>query len=249
VIIPFILLFCFFLSLESNVSTYKLSYERSQTNRVRVGVIGPELADIIPEAVDILPKRVLPPLEKGGKPVVLTNVPIVNDQTLFFYGIGAAKELDSAILNLERQLQDQIDTFLNLQGEVTKIERMLNETSDVGSQLRIRETTAKAKLLKATQDLEYERHRNEEEYTKTIELTDKLQIETSESMTKRRLEQEYKAAKLRNSENARKKLKASQLKEAVRSKAAETLSKIEHERSLEKQRASEKIKAETEKVR
>ena len=44
---------------------YKLSYERSNTNRVRIGMIGPELNDIIPEAVEIIPERILPPIQKG----------------------------------------------------------------------------------------------------------------------------------------------------------------------------------------
>ena len=62
------------------LSTYRLSYERANAERKRVGVPGEELAAIIPDAVDVVPKRTLPPLEKGGNPVVLENFPSVNEQ-------------------------------------------------------------------------------------------------------------------------------------------------------------------------
>lgn len=57
------------------VSTFRLSYERSDSNRTRVGVVGTELAAVISDAVDVIPKRILPPREKGGKPIVLENFP------------------------------------------------------------------------------------------------------------------------------------------------------------------------------
>ena len=55
--------------------------------------MGPEVAAVIPEAVEIVPKRTLPPKVKGGKPVVIENVPVVHEQTLFMYGVGATKEM------------------------------------------------------------------------------------------------------------------------------------------------------------
>ena len=61
--------------------------------RTRVGPVGPEVAAVIPEAVEIIPKRTLPAKEKGGKPVEIFNVPVVHDQTLFMYGVGATKEM------------------------------------------------------------------------------------------------------------------------------------------------------------
>lgn len=231
------------------LSTYKLSYERSsKANRIRVGVIGPELAALIPDAVDILPKRILPPLEKGGNSLTLTNIPIVNDQTLFFYGIGAVKELDKIISGLESQLDIQVQTFLSLQEEVTRVERMFEETSDGGSQLRMRELAAKAKLSKASLDLELERRISEEEYINLLQQTEMEQVQRSESITKNRLDQENKASKLRYDQNAKQKLEASRLIEAARSLSAEAISKIEHQRTLENQRAAQKIKEETEKV-
>ena len=57
------------------------------------------MAELIPEAVELVPKRVLPPMEKGGDPISLHNVPVVNENTLFMYGIGATKELIASIRN------------------------------------------------------------------------------------------------------------------------------------------------------
>ena len=70
------------------LSTFRLSYERSNSKRKRVGVIGPELAKVIPDAVEIS-KRTLPPRERGQPPTVLENFPSVNENTLFMYSVGA----------------------------------------------------------------------------------------------------------------------------------------------------------------
>ena len=71
------------------ISSYKLEYERSK-NRTRVGVVGPNVA-LVPEVVEFVPKRVMPPIEKGGKPVELFNVPIVNEQKLFMLNVSSNK--------------------------------------------------------------------------------------------------------------------------------------------------------------
>ena len=72
------------------LETYKLSYERN-SERVCVGAIGPSVPLVIPEAVEIVPKRTLPPAKKGEKPIVIENVPVVHEQTLFMYGVGATQ--------------------------------------------------------------------------------------------------------------------------------------------------------------
>lgn len=78
------------------MSTYRLSHERSGVDRVRIGVVGDILAEIVPDAVDLVAKRKIPPLEKGGEPITVRNVPVINDQMIFMYGLGATKEVGKA---------------------------------------------------------------------------------------------------------------------------------------------------------
>ena len=93
------------------LSTYRLSYERSidtkQPHRKRVGVVGSELASIIPDAVDIVPQRTLPPRTKGEKPIVLHNFPSINEQTLFMYSVGGVQELAKMMTELESRANNQ----------------------------------------------------------------------------------------------------------------------------------------------
>jgi hypothetical protein len=63
-----------------------------------------------------------------------------------------------------------------------------------------------------------------------------------------RLRREDEAARKRGEEYLKKKIETSQLVEQTRMETVEVLSAMEHERSLEIQRAKEKMKAETAKV-
>ena len=64
-----------------------------------------------------------------------------------------------------------------------------------------------------------------------------------------RLAREDEAIRIRMQESMKQKFEASQKIEGARLDAAETLSKIEYQRDLEIQKAKEKLKEETEKVR
>mmetsp|Transcript_16153 Transcript_16153/g.38728 ORF Transcript_16153/g.38728 Transcript_16153/m.38728 type:complete len:152 (-) Transcript_16153:2005-2460(-) len=136
------------------ISTFRLSYERTDANRKRVGVIGPELAAIIPDAVDIVPKRTLPPREKGGKPIQLQNFPSVNEQTLFMMNIGATQELAKLLSELEEGVDDQLSQIASMYGEVKQLEQILSASSDGDGELRMREAAAKAEIAKNEMEME-----------------------------------------------------------------------------------------------
>ena len=93
-----------------------------------------------------------------------------------------------------------------------------------------------------------ERKESDEEYANALKQTEMQQIQRSESMTKARLEQENRAAKVRYDHSTKKKIEASRLIEVAKSQSAEAKSKIEYELALQNQRASQKIKEQTEKV-
>ncbi len=122
------------------LTTFRLSYD---SKRKHVGVIGPMLAAVIPDAVDIVPKRTLPPREKGVKPIILENFPSVNEQTLFMYSIGATQELAQILSELSSQAEIQTREITSIHGEVTQLEKIISSSSDRGAELRMREAAAK----------------------------------------------------------------------------------------------------------
>lgn len=229
------------------LSTYRLSYERSGANRMRVGMIGSELARVIPDAVELVSKRTLPPLEKGGKPQTLTDVPVVNEQKLFMYGIGALQEFGKLFDKLNARLSDQKLRTAKLYGDLSELKNILEEFSDHGAGLRMRASAAEAKLEQGKMNLEIKMATDEERYVQNMKQAELEQMNRTEELLISRLRRDDEAARTRAAEIMKQKISASQIVERARSEAAEMHSKLEHDRALEVNRASEKIKEETEK--
>ena len=230
------------------LSTYRLSYERSDVNRKRVGVTGEELAQIIPDAVDIVPKRVLPPREKGGKPIVLENFPSINEQTLFMYSVGATKELSNMLMELEIRAEDQMSQVANMYGEVSQLENLLSASSDGDAELKMREAAAKAQIAKNEMEMELLYAKNDEEYAEATLLSEQEQLRKSEQLTLDRLKREDEAARIRTEKLLQAKFEASQRIERTRQEAAEAVAVVEHEQKLLLQKATEEMKVKTAKA-
>ncbi|KAL7547399.1 hypothetical protein ACHAWF_014562 [Thalassiosira exigua] len=228
------------------LSTFRLSYER--TDRKRVGVVGPELASIIPDAVDVIPSRTLPPREKGGRPIVLQNFPSINEQTLFMYSVGATQELDKLLSELEMQAGEQMSQVARMLGEVSQLERILSASTDGDAELRMREAEAKAKISRDEMESEILRAKNEEEYAEAMRVAEEEQIRRSEEITMERLKREDEAARVRTEMLLKSKFEASQRIEQTRTEAAEAVALIEHEQRILLQKASEEMKVKTAKA-
>jgi len=231
------------------LSTYRLSHERSSAQRVRVGVIGPDLAAIIPDAVDIVPKRTLPPMEPGGEPITQENVPVINEHTLFMYGLGATKEIATLLDELDTSMSNQMNRVAQLYSEVAQLEHLMLSSSDGRAKAQTRAAMAKARILKAEAELAMRRARDEEEYENVVREAEMEQIRRSEELTIDRLKREDEAARVRAKESMQMKFETSQKAERKNNEMAETLSAIQHERALAMQRASESLKAKTAEVR
>eukprot|EP00970_Alexandrium_tamarense_P001736 scaffold224_cov181-Alexandrium_tamarense.AAC.21 len=232
------------------LSTFRLSYERSgsSSSRQRVGVIGPELAAIIPDAVDIVPRRTLPPREKGGKAIVLENFPSINEQTLFMYSVGATQELASQLSELEVYAKEQMNQVASMYGEISQLEQILSASSDGDAELRMREASAKAEIAKNEMELEILRAQNEEEYSEAMRASEQEQIRRSEELTLARLKREDEAAKVRTERAMKLKFEASQRIQQTRAESAEAVAAIEHEQKLLLQKAAEEMKVKTAKA-
>ena len=225
-----------------NISTYRLSYERSKTNRLRIGAIGPEIAQIIPEAVELVPKRILPPAEKGGEPVILHNVPVVHENTLFMFGVGATQELIRKVDLLSTRLTDQINNVTALFGEAARLEHLLSQSSNEEAELRMEASRAEARKLQSQLEIEIQRAENEKNYLDAQREEEVLQIKRNEEMTLSRLALEEERARARDEEEMRLKFEANRRIEQSRNEAAEALSIMQYERDIALQKATEEMR-------
>lgn len=216
--------------------------------RLRVGALGPDLAEIIPDAVEIVPKRTLPPLEKGGRPITLHNVPVVNENTLFMYGLGATQELITMMEELKGELSNQVDRVMGLYEETTKLEHMMSSSSTDESILRMRATTAEVEIKRKEMELEIQKAKDEEEFVRVQKAAELTQIQLNDRLTSERLKKEDEMARKRSEDDLRNKYESNRGLEMARSNAAAALSKMEFERELTLQRVTEELKTETAKV-
>lgn len=229
------------------LSTYHLSHERSSSKRKRVGVLGPELASIIPDAVEIS-RRTLPPKEKGRAPIVYDNYPSINENTLFMYSVGATQELAKMLTKLEDEAKIQMDQMAAIYSEVAQLEQVLSSSSDGGAELRMREAAAKAAISKSEMEIEISRAKSEEEYLEEMRSSEEEQLKRSEELTIARLKREDEAAKVQTQKALQVKFETSQRIEQARSESTEVLAAIDHEQKLLLQKAAEEMKVETAKV-
>ena len=235
-----------------NLSTYYYAYERQSSSksraRLRIGAIGPNLAEVIPEAVELVPKRVLPPLEKGGELITLHNVPVIDENIIFMYGIGATQEIIRRIAKLKEDLSSQVDTLSNLYGETAKLEHLVSKSSNQEAELRMKIAAAEAERLRTEMEIEMQMTKDEEEFVKSQKEAELALIRRNNQLTTDRLKKEEEVAKLRSEEELRMKFESNRRLEAARSNAATLLSKIEYERELTLHKAAEDLKAESAKV-
>eukprot|EP00814_Leptocylindrus_danicus_P021917 CAMPEP_0116024260 /NCGR_PEP_ID=MMETSP0321-20121206/12198_1 /TAXON_ID=163516 /ORGANISM="Leptocylindrus danicus var. danicus, Strain B650" /LENGTH=937 /DNA_ID=CAMNT_0003495931 /DNA_START=987 /DNA_END=3801 /DNA_ORIENTATION=- len=228
------------------ISSYKLEYERSK-NRTRVGAVGPNVA-LVPEVVEIVPKRVMPPIEKGGKPVELFDVPIVNEQKLFMYGIGATQELSTIVGDIEHKLIEQTEMISHAIGELSRLEQLLVASSEFTLEEKIKSANIESEISKAAIRMDVQRAEQEEKYGHALKSSEIVQLKKSEQLTLARLEREDISARKRADVLMNKKLETSRKVERARAEAAESVSAKEHERALKIQEVNEQMKAETAKA-
>ena len=233
------------------LSTYRLSYERSidtKQHRKRVGVVGSELASIIPDAVDIVPQRTLPPRTKGEKPIVLHNFPSINEQTLFMYSVGGVQELAKIMTELEIRANSQMTELANLHGEVSQLEHVISASADGDAELRMREAKAKAEIAKNELEMELSSAKSQEEYDEATRAAEEEQLKRNEQLALARIKREDEAARKRTEQLLAAKVETSQRIGQTRAAAAEAVAVIEHEQKLLLQRANEEMKVQTAKA-
>ena len=237
-----------------NISTYNFGHDGGAGRTTRLGVVGPDLAKLIPDAVDIVPQRSIPDMEhraeRGERRRLKTlyNVPVVNENEIFMYGIGAAQELANNLDKVNDALKEQMDQAMELFQETRKLEAIITQSSDMQGELRRRAAVAEAEKARAEVEIELQRAADEETYLQAQQEVELEQLRRNEKITLDRLAREDEAARQRTEESMKAQFESFQQVEMARINAEEAQSKLQFERDLAVQRATEKLRLETAKV-
>ena len=230
------------------VKKIKLSHYRLGNSK-RLGAMGPEIASLIPEAVELVPKRILPPAVKGGKPIVQLNVPVVNDNMLFWIAVGSQKELIKRVEALTNSMSRQIGEVGHLMGETAKLEHLLSESSSEESDLRIRASIAEAEIAQSRLEGEMQRAQDETDYLDLQREREIFELKRNEEFIASRLAQEEATSRKQAKEEMKIRFETNAKIDRTKTEAAEALSVMQYERDITLQKVSEEMKADTAKVR
>ncbi|CAM9840469.1 unnamed protein product, partial [Chrysoparadoxa australica] len=89
------------------IRSYEFKYD-SISGRRQLGVVGPELAAIIPGSVEVKAHNTYPNPVKGEPPIVVDNVAVMDKNVIFMYNVGAVQEL----VRRQQALTDKVEAML-----------------------------------------------------------------------------------------------------------------------------------------
>lgn len=189
------------------LSTFRLTNDKDRT---RVGIIGQELARVIPDAVSILPDRTLPTTKNGEKPTTLRHFPSVNEPTVFMYSVGATQEIAKLMERLQIDTNDQMQRISAIYSEIGHFERLLSMATGENSTLRMKEAASKAAITQNEMESELLRAKHEQEHLEITRAAEEEQLRKSEEMTLARIKREDEAGRLQAERAMLSKFEASQ---------------------------------------
>jgi len=230
---------------------YSFAHERARLGdniRSRIGVILKENNALVDDFIEVIPKRALPPTEKGGSQVILRDFPAVDEQKLFMYGIGAVQELSKQANHINYRILEHVEHLSKLTSELNRLKSILTTSSEKQSEVRIKKAETEENRLKMLIDLDIQKAKEEEEYAERAEELERIKMEKNEELVKARLLREDESARKRAEAMMQKKLETAKRLEESKEKAASILSDAEYERQIKLQEATELLKAETAKT-
>ncbi len=171
------------------LSTYRLTNDQDRT---RVGIIGQELARVIPDAVSF---RTVQAKKNGEEPTTLRNFPSVNEPTVFMYSVGATQELAKLMDQIQIDTNDQMQRISDIHSEIGHFEQLLAMTTGGNSTLRMKEAASKAAIMKNEMEVQLLRAKHEQEHAEITRASEEEQLRKSEEMTLARIKREDEAAR------------------------------------------------------
>ncbi len=230
------------------IKIYEYKYD-SVPGRRQMGILGVDVEQYFPDALDILPTHSIPNKDKSQPPIVINNFPVVDKNVIFMHGFAALKELIrkydgilETIANIRNDTNDQRLVFEEIERRLSKeaADQLIEERKMVEEEALLVSKQAELSRLKILQD----RALIDEELRQERELW-----KYQEELARERLVQEEEFARNSMVEALKFERETAEKKELLRRETEEKLQEMasRNQRELEAQRSSfekEKIRAE-----
>jgi hypothetical protein len=163
--------------------------------------------------------------------------------------VGAQQALIKRVESLSDSLSYQVDQVVRLFGETAKLDNLLSESSGVESELRMKASIAKAKIAQSDLEIDIQRAKEEKDYHDLQKQMEMMELKRNEELVALRLAQEVETSRSQAEEEMRIRFESNAKIDRARNDAAEAISLMQFERDISLQSISEKMKAESAKVR
>ncbi|GMF49227.1 unnamed protein product [Phytophthora fragariaefolia] len=168
---------------------YEFKYDSVQGRTTQLGILGPELRTVAPEAVQVLPERYV--FDRDGRSkIALQDFHVVDKDALYMHNLGATQQL---ILNLRAQHEEVLELRKLTAVQQQKIDELQGYLEqEASAQLVQKRLIAEAELAQTEKRIEEARVRGKEE-RKTLDLKrdHELQVENEKhALERKRMEED-----------------------------------------------------------
>ncbi|KAE8961488.1 hypothetical protein PR003_g31086, partial [Phytophthora rubi] len=172
---------------------YEFKYDSVEGRTTQLGVLGPELRTVAPEAVQVLPERFVFDRDSRGK-IALRDFHVVDKDALYMHNLGATQQLS---LNLRAQREEVLELrrlTAEQQHKIDELQGYLEQ--EASAQLVQKRLIAEAEVATADKLIEEARVRGQEE-RKTLDRKrdHELQVESERHALGQKRMQEEDAAR------------------------------------------------------
>eukprot|EP01031_Cornospumella_fuschlensis_P044771 gene44771-54753_t len=171
---------------------YKFLFD-SVSDRIQLGVIGPDAQRLFPESIDVLPstafakRTVNADGESEYTTVTVTNFPVVDKNVIFMHGVAAIKELIVRYEELNKSLTELDAMDLDMEKRLESLRDHINKAASQAQEDRLK--ASKQELEMAQQQLEQEKRRSVLELQRVTQQleNEKSLLELEEKLARERL--------------------------------------------------------------
>lgn len=210
---------------------YEYKYDNIPGRR-QIGVIGPDIFNYFPESVEIVPRHIIPSLDRSKPSVIIQNFPVIDKNIIFMHGIAAVQEL---ILRVET-LFSLIDTsFASENGTLELLEGLRTRVSDESNDISM----LNKKIFEMEETIRMQENKLTElkEHDEGVLLHQKLEDERTifdheSELLRSRLKQEEELAKLSMNSKIELEIKLMEQREAIRHATHEKMKDLERSTKL-----------------
>lgn len=139
---------------------FEFKYDSVEGRTTQLGILGPELRALAPEAVQVLPERFV--FDRDGKSkIALLDFHVVDKDALYMHNLGATQQLILNLRSLQQEILELRKVVATQQTKIDELQGYLEQEASV--QLVEKRKIAEAEVAKAEKLIEEAKTRGKEE--------------------------------------------------------------------------------------